>query len=63
MCARSLNILNRTILVPTHPLHTAEDAANIIHNIKAATRVALGHAKKEEALCARRRPSTRPSTI
>jgi dTDP-4-amino-4,6-dideoxygalactose transaminase len=50
MCARSLEILNRTVLVPTHPLHTAEDAANIIHNIKAATRVALGHASTEEAV-------------
>jgi dTDP-4-amino-4,6-dideoxygalactose transaminase len=48
MCARSLEILNRTILVPTHPLHTLEDTANIIHNIRAATRVALGHAKSEE---------------
>jgi hypothetical protein len=49
MCARSLQILNRTILVPTHPLHTAEDIQNIIHNIKAATRVALGGVKREEA--------------
>ena len=49
MCARSLDILNRTILVPTHPLHTAEEAENIIHNIKAATRVALGGLKREEA--------------
>jgi dTDP-4-amino-4,6-dideoxygalactose transaminase len=48
MCARSLDILNRTILVPTHPLHTAEEVENIIHNIKAATRVALGGVKKEE---------------
>jgi hypothetical protein len=49
MCARSLGILNRTILVPTHPLHTAEETANIIHNIKAATRVALGGVRREEA--------------
>lgn len=49
MCARSLDILNRTILVPTHPLHTAKEAENIIHNIKAATRVALGGLKREEA--------------
>jgi dTDP-4-amino-4,6-dideoxygalactose transaminase len=49
MCARSLEILNRTILVPTHPEHTAEDTANIIHNIKAAARVALGGVRKEEA--------------
>jgi dTDP-4-amino-4,6-dideoxygalactose transaminase len=50
MCARSLDILNRTILVPTHPLHTAQDAADIIHNIKAAIQVALGHVKREEAV-------------
>ena len=50
MCARSLEILDRTILVPTHPLHTAEEAGDIIHNIKAATRVALGHVKREEAV-------------
>jgi dTDP-4-amino-4,6-dideoxygalactose transaminase len=48
MCARSLEILNRTILVPTHPLHTAAEAEDIIHNIKAATRVALGHVKSAE---------------
>jgi dTDP-4-amino-4,6-dideoxygalactose transaminase len=48
MCARSLAILDRTILVPTHPLHTAEEIGDIIHNIKAATRVALGGLKREE---------------
>jgi dTDP-4-amino-4,6-dideoxygalactose transaminase len=49
MCARSLEILNRTILVPTHPEHTAQETADIIHNIKAAARVALGGGRKEEA--------------
>lgn len=48
MCARSLAILNRTILVPTNPLHGDEDAKNIIHNITAAARVALGRSKIEE---------------
>ena len=48
MCARSLEILNRSVLVPTHPLHTAKEVENIIHNIKAATLVALGGLKKEE---------------
>ncbi len=48
MCARSLEILNRTVLVPTHPEHTAQETADIIHNIKAATRVALGHVKREQ---------------
>lgn len=48
MCARSLKILNRTVLVPTHPLHSAAEIEDIIHNIKAATRVALGQAKSAE---------------
>jgi dTDP-4-amino-4,6-dideoxygalactose transaminase len=49
MCQRSLEILNRTILVPTHPLHTRQETDDIIHNIKVATRVALGKVKPEEA--------------
>jgi dTDP-4-amino-4,6-dideoxygalactose transaminase len=48
MCARSLEILNRTVLVPTHPLHTKDEISNIIHNINAAARVAFGHASKDE---------------
>jgi len=48
ICARSLDILNRTILVPTHPLHTAAETETIIHNIHAATRVALGGLKRDE---------------
>ena len=42
MCARSLEILSRTVMVATHPLHTAEDIDDIIHNIGVAARVALG---------------------
>ena len=48
MCAKSLDILNRTVLVPTHPMHTTEEIGNIIHNINAAARVALGLANKDE---------------
>jgi dTDP-4-amino-4,6-dideoxygalactose transaminase len=48
MCARSLDILNRTVLVPTHPLHTKDEIADIVHNINAAARVALGRAGKDE---------------
>jgi len=48
MCARSLDILNRTVLVPTHPLHSKEEVANIIHNINAAARVAVGDASKDD---------------
>jgi dTDP-4-amino-4,6-dideoxygalactose transaminase len=49
MCARSLEILNRTILVPTHPDHSPEDVANVIHNLGAAARVALGSTPAAEA--------------
>ncbi|HEX3847448.1 MAG TPA: aminotransferase class I/II-fold pyridoxal phosphate-dependent enzyme [Steroidobacteraceae bacterium] len=49
MCAKSLEILNRTVLVPTHPQHTQDQIADIIHNIITASRVALGGLKKEDA--------------
>jgi len=49
MCARSLEILNRTVMVPMHPLHTARDIDDIIHNIGVATRVALGGMPAREA--------------
>ena len=42
MCQRSLDILNRTVMVPTHPLHGAQEIADTIHNIGVAARVALG---------------------
>jgi dTDP-4-amino-4,6-dideoxygalactose transaminase len=38
-CARSLEILNRTVMVATHPRHSEADIEDIIHNIGAATRV------------------------
>jgi len=49
MCARSLTILDRTVMVPTHPLHTNEDIEDTIHNIGMAARVALGGMSVEEA--------------
>ena len=49
MCARSLEILNRTVMVATHPEHTEQEIADIIHNIGVAARVALGGLKLEEA--------------
>jgi hypothetical protein len=49
MCARSLDILNRTIMVPTHPLHSEAEVADTIHNIEVAARVALGGMSLEEA--------------
>jgi dTDP-4-amino-4,6-dideoxygalactose transaminase len=48
MCSRSLEILNRTILVPTHPEHKKDEIEDIIHNIKAAARVALGQVKSAD---------------
>ena len=41
MCARSLEILDRTVLVATHPLHSQADSDDIIHDIDLAARVAL----------------------
>jgi dTDP-4-amino-4,6-dideoxygalactose transaminase len=41
MCAKSLEILDRTIMVPTHPDHTPAEIADIIHNIGVAARAAL----------------------
>jgi hypothetical protein len=49
MCARSLDILNRTVMVPTNPSHSAEEIDAIIHNIEIASRVALAGMSREEA--------------
>ncbi len=49
MCARSLDILDRTVMVPMHSNHSAEEVDAIIHNIEVATRVALGDMRPEEA--------------
>jgi dTDP-4-amino-4,6-dideoxygalactose transaminase len=49
MCARSLAILDRTVMVATHPLHTETDIEGIIHNIATAARVALAGMPEEEA--------------
>jgi dTDP-4-amino-4,6-dideoxygalactose transaminase len=49
MCQRSLDILNRTVMVPTHPLHTAQEIDDTIHNIGIAARVALGGLSREAA--------------
>ena len=46
-CAKSLEILNRTILVPTHPDHTEAEIADIVHDLGVAARVALGSAPLE----------------
>jgi dTDP-4-amino-4,6-dideoxygalactose transaminase len=49
MCARSLEILNRTVMVPTHPLHDDRDIEDTIHNIGAAARVAFAGLAAEDA--------------
>jgi dTDP-4-amino-4,6-dideoxygalactose transaminase len=48
MCARSLDILDRTVMVPTHPLHTNADIADIVHNIGAAARVVFDGASEDD---------------
>ena len=49
MCARSLDILGRTVMVPTHPQHTQAETDQIVHNIEAAARVAFGQVSKDKA--------------
>jgi dTDP-4-amino-4,6-dideoxygalactose transaminase len=49
MCAASLAILDRTVMVPTHPLHGDGEIENIVHNIGVAARVSLAGAPLDEA--------------
>jgi len=42
MCARSLEILNRTVMVAMDPTHTPEQVDGIVSDIEAATMAALG---------------------
>ena len=49
MCARSLDILNRTVMVAMHPGHSQADIDDIIHNIGTAARVVFGGLTLEEA--------------
>ena len=48
MCAASLDILNRTIMVPMHPDHDQSEIDAIIHNIGVAARVSLGNLSPDE---------------
>lgn len=45
---RSLDILNRTVMIATHPLHGEQQISDTIHNIDAAARVALEAASLDE---------------
>lgn len=47
-CARSLDILERTVMVATNPEHSEAETDAIIHNIGVAARVALGGAALDE---------------
>ena len=49
MCARSLEILGRTVMVPMDPRHTQQDVEDIVHNVGVAARVALGDLGPTEA--------------
>lgn len=44
MCASSLAILDRTIMIPTSPLHSAEDTDEIIIDLNLAAQAVLGGA-------------------
>ena len=59
MCARSLDILNRTVMVATHPLHGSDEIDDMIRNIDVAARVALGDITAEEAEIRNARPIDR----
>jgi dTDP-4-amino-4,6-dideoxygalactose transaminase len=49
MCARSLKILGRTVMVAMHPEHGPSYVEDMIHNIDAAARVALSGLAVEDA--------------
>ena len=49
MCAGSLDILGRTVMVATNPRHTDAEVDDMIHNIGVAARVVLGGMSIEEA--------------
>ncbi len=56
MCAVSLDIMDRTILVPTHPEHTQQQIDETIHNVVAAGRVALDDLARDEVDIRNARP-------
>jgi dTDP-4-amino-4,6-dideoxygalactose transaminase len=47
MCVRSLDILDRTVMIPMDPRHEAAEVEAVIHNIEVAAQVAL--AGRDEA--------------
>jgi dTDP-4-amino-4,6-dideoxygalactose transaminase len=49
MCVKSLEILNRTVMVAMNPRHSPQEVGDMIHNIGIAARVALGGMPLDEA--------------
>lgn len=49
MCEQSLDILNRTVMIPTDPRHGAGEIDDLVHNISAAAHVALADLPAEKA--------------
>ena len=49
MCAGSLDILNRTVMIATNPRHGDKEIDDMIHDIGVAARVVLGGMSLEEA--------------
>ena len=49
MCASSLDVLSRTVMIATNPSHSDQEIDNIIHNIAIGARVALGGMSLSEA--------------
>jgi DNA helicase TIP49 (TBP-interacting protein) len=56
MCKGSLEILNRTVMVATNPLHSAQEVEDIIHNIDQAARVALEDAALDDVVIRNAQP-------
>ena len=49
MCQHSLDILNRTVMIPTEPEHGEAETEQLTRNIEAAARVAFGDIAREDA--------------
>ena len=56
MCSKSLEILDRTVMIATHPEHTQQEISDIVHNIGEAARVALDVMPIENADFRKARP-------
>jgi dTDP-4-amino-4,6-dideoxygalactose transaminase len=59
MCARSLEILGRTVMIATDPAHGRDEIDDVIHDVGVAAQVALGDLRPDEARTRRVRPIDR----